>query len=51
MPSRLASTYTDQVANHIIKHFYPQTKKYSFLERGSDERQFCNPLIDLPLFH
>ncbi len=49
MPSRLASTYTDQIANHIIKHFYPQTKKYSFLERGSDERQFCNPLIDLPI--
>ena len=49
MPSRLANTFTDKVANHIINHFYPQTKKYSFLERGSDERQFCNPLIDLPV--
>ena len=49
MPSRLANTYADKIANHIIKHFYPDTKRYSFLQRGSDERQFCNPLIDLPV--
>ncbi len=49
MPSRLANTFTDKLANHIINHFYPDIKKYSFLQRGSDERQFCNPLIDLPV--
>ena len=49
MPSRLGKTLPDKIANHIISRFYPQTKKYSFLERGSDERQFCTPLIDLPV--
>ena len=49
MPSRLGKTLPDQIANHIINNFYTDTIKYSFLERGSDERQYCSPLIDLPV--
>ena len=49
MPSRLENTYADQISNHIIKNFYPKTKKYSFLLRGSDERQYCSPNVDLPV--
>lgn len=49
MPSRLGNTYADEISSHICKNFLLKYDMYSFLERGSDERQYCNPLIDLPV--
>lgn len=43
-----ANTLADKVAAHVLKD-KPNFKEYDFLDSGSDERQYCSPLINLPV--
>ncbi|SFW50488.1 DUF4910 domain-containing protein [Selenomonas ruminantium] len=47
--TRYGNTLTDKVTENVLGFIYPDYKHYSFLKRGSDERQYNAPGIDLPV--
>ncbi len=49
LPSRKGDTISDLIAKHVLKWIDPNFIEYSWLDRGSDERQYCSPGIDLPI--
>ena len=47
--SRYGDTLADRVAKNVLHFHYPKYETRSFLYRGSDERQYNAPGIDLPV--
>ncbi len=47
--SRYADTLADRVLSNVLSYQDKDYKDYSYLSRGSDERQYQAPGVDLPL--
>ena len=49
LPSRMGNSISDKAALHSLNLIDKSFKKYTWFDRGSDERQFCWPGVDLPI--
>lgn len=49
IPSRYGNNISDKVAKQVLKEKIGEYIEYSWLDRGSDERQYCSPGVDLPI--
>lgn len=47
--TKYANTLADRVIRNVLRFHYPEYKEYSFLKRGSDERQYNSAGVDLPV--
>ena len=47
--TRAENTLVDRATMYVLKHCKKETRLYDFLSRGSDERQYNSPGIDLPV--
>lgn len=48
IPSRMSNSFSDSIIKQTFRDLKLNYKSYSWLDRGSDERQFCSPGVDLP---
>lgn len=47
LPTKKGDTYVDKIALNVLNYKHPNFKFYSFLDRGSDERQYNSPGVNL----
>jgi aminopeptidase-like protein len=49
IPSRIGNNYADRCTLAVLNERQEAHHIYSWLDRGSDERQYCAPGVDLPI--
>lgn len=49
LPSRSGTSLSDRAARNVLRYRHPEAHHYTYLDRGSDERWYCSPGVDLPV--
>lgn len=49
IPSRMGNNYADKISRSVLEQQALHFQEYTWLDRGSDERQYCAPGVDLPM--
>ena len=49
LPSKAGNLYVDSVSRRVLNRREEKFREFDWVERGSDERQYCSPGIDLPV--
>jgi aminopeptidase-like protein len=49
VPTKWGNTITDSISRRTLDQMGLKFRDFGWLERGSDERQFCSPGVDLPV--
>jgi aminopeptidase-like protein len=49
VPTRNGNTLTDNISRRVLKDLVEKYVEYSWLDRGSDERQYNSPGVNLPV--
>ena len=49
LPSKSGNSLADRAAACVLENDLTDYKIYSFNQRGSDERQYCSPKVDIPM--
>jgi aminopeptidase-like protein len=49
LESRSSTTLSDRIAKRVMTQLDPEYERFTFMSRGSDERQYCAPGVDLPI--
>jgi aminopeptidase-like protein len=49
VPSRQNDSYTNAISRRVLEDLRQPYIEYSWLDKASDERQYCSPGVDLPI--
>jgi aminopeptidase-like protein len=49
VPTRNGNTFTDKISRIVLRDLAEEYIEYSWLDRGSDERQYNSPGVNLPI--